>query len=59
MEFSGIANNSNTTLTITSCIFERNRSPRYRKLDPKAVMGQINLNGYSLGGGLGIVHTKR
>lgn len=56
MEFSGIANYIiGTTISITSSIFERNRSPKYCKFDPRAVTRQINLSGYSLGGGLGIV----
>ena len=53
MQFSGVIVYAN--VSITHCLFDKNSSPRYDKLDPDAVLGQPNLNGYSLGGGLGIV----
>ena len=53
MQFSGVAVYAN--VSITHSLFDKNSSPRYDKLDPEAVLGQTNLNGYSLGGGLGIV----
>ena len=58
MEFSGIVN-LHANVSITNTTFERNHSPKYRKLDPEAVMRQANLNGYSLGGGLGIIFIHK
>ena len=53
MQFSGVAVYAN--VSITHSLFDKNSSPHYDKLDPEAVLGQTNLNGYSLGGELGIV----
>ena len=48
-----------TNVSIINCKFERNHSPKYSKLDPAAVKQQTNLNGYSLGGGMGIVFMQK
>lgn len=56
MHFSG--KNGPASVSILNCLFEKNTSPEYKLLDPGAADGQLNLNGYGLGGALGIVFTN-
>ena len=56
MQFSG---NRKVHIFVLNCHFEGNRSPDYRILDPGATKGQVNLNGYSLGGGMGVVFMQQ
>ena len=56
MQFS---ENRKVHIFVLNCHFEGNRSPDYRILDPGATKGQVNLNGYSLGGGMGVVFMQQ
>ena len=56
IQFSG---NKQANITVLNCHFERNVSPNYHVLNPDATKGQVNLNGYSLGGGMGVVFMQQ
>ena len=56
MQFSG---NKQTNVHVSNCNFEKNHSPNVHVLDPDALKVQVSLNGYSLGGGMGIVFMQQ